>query len=192
MSSPEPPAQPQPVQSPKFAPSWTTVVVIIALVVGLAGLGVGAYALATQPAKVSGPQGPQGPQGPEGPQGPQGPQGAEGKQGPAGLAQTTVVRATSVVSAPDPAVGTVLTAKTVCPAGKVLLSGGAQVSAPGTVADRNVALRESFPLNDMTWQTVAIVTGPLGQGVKMTLTPFVMCGVPTATTTTSSTVSSVP
>ena len=61
------------------------------------------------------------------------------------------------------------------------------MSAPGIVADRNVALRESFPLNDTTWQTVAIVTGPLGQGMKMTLTPFVMCGVPTSTTTTTTT-----
>jgi hypothetical protein len=92
-----------------------------------------------------------------------------------------------VVSAADPPVGTVLEAKTTVPAGNVLLSGGAQVAAPGTVADRNVALRESFPLNDTTWETVAIVTGPLGQGVKMTLTPYVMYGVPTTATSTSTT-----
>lgn len=175
------------------APKWTIVIVSVALVVGLAGLGVAAYALATQPAKVSGPQGPQGPQGVQGPRGAIGPQGTEGKQGPAGLAETTVTRATSVVSAPDPAVGTVLVAKTTCAAGKVLLSGGAQVSAPGTVPDRNVALRESFPLNDTTWETVAIVAGPLGQGVRMTLTPFVMCGVPTVpTSTTTTTATSAP
>jgi hypothetical protein len=166
--------------------SWTKPVVIAALVLGMAGLGVATYALATQPAKVSGPQGVQGPQGPQGLTGP------EGKQGPAGLAETTVLRATSVVSAPDPAVGTVLTAKTICPTGKVLLSGGAQVSAPGTVPDRNVALRESFPLNDTTWQTVAIVTGPLGQGVKMTLTPFVMCGVPSGTAAATATSTTTP
>lgn len=164
--------------------NWTKPVVIAALVLGVAGLGVATYALATQPAQVSGPQGVQGPQGPQGPQGTMGP---EGKQGPAGLAETTVLRATSVVSAPDPAVGTVLSTKTTCPTGKVLLSGGAQVSAPGTVPDRNVALRESLPLNDTTWQTVAIVTGPLGQGVKMTLTPFVMCGVPSAATSATAT-----
>ena len=160
-------------------PRWVKPVVIGASVLSLAGLGVAAYSLATQPATASGPQGPQGAQGPQGPQGP------EGKQGPPGLAQTTVLRATSVVSAANPPVGTVLEAKTTVPAGDVLLSGGAQVSAPGTVADRNVALRESFPLNDTTWETVAIVTGPLGPGVKMTLTPYVMYGVPTTATATS-------
>jgi hypothetical protein len=165
-------------------PKWIKPVVIGASVLSLAGVGTAAYALATQPATVTGPQGPQGAQGPQGVQGPQGP---EGQQGPAGLANTTVLRAPSVVSAADPPV---LEAKTTVPAGDVLLSGGARVSAPGTVADRNVALRESFPLNDTTWETVAIVTGPLGRGVKMTLTPYVMYGVPS--TTSTSTTPSVP
>jgi hypothetical protein len=174
-------------------PKWVTPVVVGASVLSLAGFGVAAYAVATQPTTVSGPQGPQGapgPQGPQGVQGVQGPQGPEGKQGVAGLARTNVHRGLSVVSAADPPVGTVLTAKTTVPAGTVLLSGGAQVSAPGTVADRNVALRESFPLNDTTWQTVAIVTGPLGPGVKMTLTPYVMYGVPTTAASTSNTTNS--
>lgn len=167
-------------------PKWIKPVVIGASVLSLAGVGVAAYAVATQPATVSGPQGPQGAQGPQGPQGP------EGQQGPAGLAHTTVFRAPSVVSAADPSVGTVLEAKTTVPVGDVLLSGGAQVSAPGTLADRNVALRESFPLSDTTWETVAIVTGPLGKGVKMTLTPYVMYGVPATGTSTSTTTTSVP
>ena len=170
-------------------PKWITPVVIGASVLSLAGAGMAAYAVATKPATASGPQGPQGEQGPPGPQGAQGLQGPEGKQGPAGLAHTTVFRAPSVTTVADPPVGAVLEAKTTVPAGNVLLSGGAQVSAPGTIADRNVALRESFPLNDTTWETVAIVTGPLGPGVKMTLTPYVMYGVPTtaSTSTTPST-----
>jgi len=178
--------------TPPAFPKWIKPVVIGASVLSLAGVGVAAYAVATQPATASGPQGPQGAQGPPGPQGAQGPQGPEGKQGPAGLAHTTVFRAPSMVSVADPPVGTVLEAKTTVPAGDVLLSGGAQVSAPGTLADRNVALRESFPLNDTTWQTVAIVTGPLGPGVKMTLTPYVMYGVPTTATSTSNTTTSGP
>lgn len=169
-------------------PKWMKPVVIGASVLSLAGVGIAAYAVASQPATTSGPQGPRGAMGPEGPQGPQGP---EGKQGPAGLASTTVLRGTSVVSAPDPAVGTVLEAKTTVPAGAVLLSGGAQVTAPGTLPDRNVALRESFPLNETTWETVAIVTGPLGKGVKMTLTPYVVYGPPAATASTA-TPSSAP
>jgi len=173
--------------TPPAFPKWIKPVVIGASVLSLAGVGVAAYAVATQPATASGPQGPQGEQGPPGPQGAQGLQGPEGKQGPAGLAHTTVFRAPSMVSVADPPVGTVLEAKTTVPAGDVLLSGGAQVSAPGTLADRNVALRESFPLNDTTWETVAIVTGPLGKGVKMTLTPYVMYGVPTTTASTTTT-----
>ena len=171
---------------------WIVPVVIGALVIALAGLGVGVYALATMPAETSGPRGPAGPQGATGPQGPQGVPGAKGEAGPAGtIADTSVVAATALTSPPNPAVGTVLVAKTSCPAGHVLLSGGAQVSAPGVQADRNVELRSSYPLNKEQWQTVAIVTGPLGAGVSMTMKPFVMCGVP-ATTTSSTTTTTAP
>ena len=88
-----------------------------------------------------------------------------------------------------PGVGTVLVAKTTCPAGKILLSGGAQVSAPGVLADRNVELRSSFPFSTTQWQTVAIVTGRLGTGVVMTMRPYVVCGeaTPTASSTTPTT-----
>ena len=163
--------------------TWVVPVVVAALVIGLAGLGVGAYAVATMPAKTSGPQGPQGPAGPAGATGPQGQQGvpgvkgATGPTGPAGaLATTSVVASTALKSAPDPAVGTVLVAKTSCPAGKILLSGGAQVSAPGVQADRHVELRSSFPFSATQWQTVSIVTGSLGAGGVMTMKPFVVCG----------------
>jgi hypothetical protein len=175
---------------------WVVPVVIGALVVGLAGLGVGAYALATMPAKTSGPQGPAGPQGATGAQGAQGVPGAKGETGPAGpagtIADTSVVAATALTSPPNPAVGAVLVAKTTCPVGHVLLSGGAEVSAPGVQADRNVELRSSFPLNKAEWQTVAIVTGPLGAGVSMTMKPFVMCGVQASSTTTSTTTTTAP
>ncbi len=172
---------------------WVIPVVSAALVVGLAGLGVGAYALATMPAKTSGPQGPAGQTGAAGPQGPQGVAGAKGEAGPAGpagaLAATSIVSSTALRSAPDPAVGSVLVAKTSCPAGKILLSGGAQVSAPGVNADRNVELRSSFPFSTTQWQTVSIVTGPLGAGAVMTMKPYVVCGEasPPASTTTPTT-----
>jgi len=172
---------------------WVAPVVVAALVVGLAGLGVGAYAVATMPAKTSGPQGPVGQTGAVGPQGQQGVPGAKGVAGPAGpagaLAATSIVASTALKSAPDPGVGTVLVAKTTCPAGKILLSGGAQVSAPGVLADRNVELRSSFPFSTTQWQTVAIVTGRLGRGVVMTMMPYVVCGeaTPTASSTTPTT-----
>jgi hypothetical protein len=170
---------------------WLAPVALGALIVGLAGIGVGGYALSTMPAKTSGPRGPVGPKGETGPQGPAGPRGATGPKGAAGLpgtiTNTSVVAATALKSAANPAVGTVLVASTACPAGHLLLSGGAQVSAPGVKADRNVELRSSFPLDKTHWQTVAIVTGPLGPGVSMTMKPFVMCGVRTAHSSTSTT-----
>ena len=178
---------------------WVVPVVIASLVVGLAGVGVGAYAVATTPAKTSGPQGPVGQTGATGPQGQQGVPGAKGATGAAGakgasgaagaLAATTLVSSTALTSAPDPAVGTVLVAKTSCPAGKLLLSGGAQVSAPGVQADRNVELRSSFASSATQWQTVSIVTGSLGAGVVMTMKPYVLCGVatPAASSTTPTT-----
>ena len=158
--------------------------------IGLAGLGTGAYAVVTMPAKTSGPQGPAGPRGALGPQGVPGAAGQSGPVGPAGtIATTSIVSSAALISAADPAVGTVLVARTSCPAGKVLLSGGAQVSAPGAQADRNVVLRSSFPLSPTEWQTVAMVTGQLGAGVSMTMKPYVICGasVPTSSTTTQTT-----
>ena len=174
-------------------PKWVVPVVIAALVVGLAGLGVGAYAVTTTPAKTSGPRGPVGQTGAIGPQGLQGVPGAKGSTGAAGpagvLAAASIVAGTALRSVPDPAVGTVLVAKTTCPAGKILLSGGAQVSAPGVLADRNVEMRASFPFSATQWQTVSIVTGSLGAGVVMTMKPYVVCGeaMPEASSTTPTT-----
>jgi hypothetical protein len=177
--SPPPVGQP-PAQ--RAAPAWTTGVVIAALLFGLAGIGLGAYALATRPAQVSGPTGPQGAQGPRGPQGLQGKQGSSGT-----IAATTITRGASKTSAPNPQPGTVLQATTSCPSGQILVGGGAQVSAPGVSADRNVTLRSSFPVNTTSWETVALVTGSLGQGVSMTMTPYVLCGQAAGSASTSTT-----
>jgi hypothetical protein len=188
-------------------PSWVVPVVIAGFVVGVAGLGVGIYAVATMPDKTSGPRGPAGTAGARGDQGPQGIAGVAGSAGPVGpagpagapgtLASTSVVGGAVVTSPANPPVGTVLEAKTSCPTGSVLVSGSAQVSAPGVVADRNVQLRLSIPLTSNVWETVGIVTAPLGPGIAMSMKPYVMCGVParpapakatsTTTTTTAST-----
>jgi hypothetical protein len=160
-------------------PRWVVPVVIAALVLGLAGVGIGVYAVVTTPAKTSGPPGPAGPQGAVGLQGPQGAKGDPGPAGPAGtIDATSIVASTTVTSAPDAAVGTVLVANASCPDGKLLLSGGAEVSASSGQADRDVELRSSFPLSKTEWQTVAVVTRPLGAGVSMTLKPYVVCGTP--------------
>jgi hypothetical protein len=108
------------------------------------------------------------------------------------------VAGATVTSAPNPPVGTVLVAKTSCPFGTILLTGSAQVTATGVIADRNVQLRESLPLAPNIWQTVALVTASLGQGMAMSMKPYVVCGVqskpaatPKATTTTTAS-STVP
>jgi hypothetical protein len=158
-------------------PRWVVPVAIAAVVLGLAGVGIGAYAVATTPAKTSGPQGPTGPQGTPGAQGLQGPKGEPGPVGPAGtITATSISTSTAITTSPGAPVGTVLTANTSCPGGKVLLSGGAEVSASSGGADRDVELRSSFPSSTTEWQTVAVVTRPLGAGVSMTLKPFVVCG----------------
>ena len=149
---------------------------------GLAGIALGVSALTSAPKSgptgAPGPTGPQGVPGPQGIQGPAGIRGATGSQGAAGTIKAAqLVSPTGIRSAPDPAIWTTLVATTSCPSGMVLLSGGAQVFAPGA-ADHNVELRSSFPLTKDSWRTVAWVTGPLGAGNVMTLKPYVLCGTP--------------
>lgn len=159
--------------------------VVLALLFGLAGIGVGVASLVRGPTKVVGPTGATGATGPAGPRGAtgatgaQGPRGLTGPAGPAGtIAATTVVSPTADVSGPNPGVGAVVVADTSCPGTDVLLGGGGRVSAPGVVGDRNVEIRASFPLNTKTWQVVGEVTGPLPSGGSMTLKPYVICGKP--------------
>lgn len=156
--------------------------VVLALLFGLAGLGVGVAALVRGPQEVVGPTGAPGgpgPRGPTGAMGPTGPRGAAGPAGPAGtVKKTSIVSPTADLSGPNPAVGAVVVADTSCPTSEVLLGGGGRVSAPGVLADRNVEIRASFPLNSTTWQVVGEVTGPLGAGKSMSLRPYVICGRP--------------
>ena len=140
------------------------IVAVLALVFAVAGLGVATWALESVP-KV----GPTGPRGAAGPAGPTGPPGPDGKQGPTGepgtIKATEVVSSTTLSSAPDPTVGTVLAATTSCPSGTVLLTGGADVSVAG-VTDQHVALKSSYPLTTDSWRTVGVVIKPLGTGQR--------------------------
>jgi hypothetical protein len=165
------------------------IALVAALVAAVAAVGVSVWALTTVPAQGSrGATGATGPQGSPGAQGLRGipgatglpgKTGATGKVGPAGPAGTvksaTLSRATPLTTPPDPSVGAVLVSQLSCPTGSVLLSGGAQVTAPGP-ADQNVVLRSSFPISTTTWQVVAMVIRPLGAGNAMTMRPFALCG----------------
>lgn len=131
---------------------------------------------------ATGKTGPEGPSGPAGPQGATGATGATGKTGPQGPAGTiasgTLIKAVAVVSAPDPSVGTTLVAQTSCPTGKVLLSGGALVTASNAADHGAVVLQQTYPRTSTVWETVGEVTGSLGPSGTMTLQPFVLCGSP--------------
>jgi hypothetical protein len=110
-----------------------------------------------------------------------------------------------VSSSADPTTGTVTTATASCPAGRVLLGGGGQVStaepgvtgskaATGTTASTaasstsatgaanavtsstGVALLSSSPTTARTWRAVGVVTGPLTTGMAMSVQAYVICG----------------
>jgi hypothetical protein len=167
--------------------------VIAALVVSLASVGLAVWAVARTPenghAGLRGAEGPRGLQGQPGVQGVAGAPGhvgltgATGKQavpGPKGspgtVRSTEVISGAAVQSAPNPLVGTMLSANTPCPLQTVLLSGGATVSSSEGMGS-NVELRSSSPASSSVWRAVAEVTGVLGSGHVMILKPFVLCGV---------------
>ena len=190
---PEPVPEAEPTAT-TLLPRWVLPVIIGSIVVGLAGLGTGIYAIVKIPPKVSGPTGKTGatgPQGPVGATGPAGPAGVAGPVGPTGPPGTvtagSVVTGPALTSATGAPIGTELVAKVSCPVGKIILSGGAQVSASG--AGQTVALRSSFPIDGTTWQVVGVVIAKLPVGVAMEMTPFALCGDPTPkispTTTTT-------
>ncbi len=175
-----------PGQSVQTTPKWHKgpfIVAVLAVVFAVAALGVAVWALESVPTV-----GPTGPRGAAGPAGPTGPPGPDGKQGPAGepgtVKATEVVSATTLSSAADPPVGTVLAATTSCPSGTVLLTGGADVTVAGAT-DQHVALQSSYPLTADSWRTVGVVIKPLGTGQTMTLKPYVTCVVPSTTSTTA-------
>ena len=81
----------------------------------------------------------------------------------------------TVLSVPDPAVGTTVTATASCNPGEFSLGGGAQVSATG-VGSKNVTLRSSFPTGTNSWRAVGSVTGSMALGEQMSVHPYVLCG----------------
>jgi hypothetical protein len=165
--------------------------VIAALVVALVSVGVAVWALIRGP--EAGQVGPRGAQGARGTQGPQGVQGLQGIQGPVGsmgamgkqgvqgakgtpgtLRSSQVVSGALIQTGSNPAVGSVLTTTTSCPAQTAILSGGATVTTTGGLSS-NVSLRSSIPVSSSAWRFVAQVTDVLGAGQAMTLKPFVVC-----------------
>lgn len=121
-----------------------------------------------------GPPGSPGPPGDPGPQGPQGDPGAQGTPGPAGA---QLVEGTPVTSVPNPPRNTVVTASASCPAGKVLLGGGAWATTTATQKER-VHLMASYPSAADTWTGIGVVAiSALGSGRTMTVTAYALCSL---------------
>ena len=122
-----------------------------------------------------GPTGAKGPTGTTGPKGVTGAKGATGAKGPTGAtgaATPTLVNGTKTTTT-NPAVGTPVSATATCPAGKVLVGGGGQVTT--SLASGRVELQQSYPSSTTAWTAVGIVTTLLGAGQTISVQAFALC-----------------
>jgi hypothetical protein len=70
-----------------------------------------------------------------------------------------------------------VTATATCPAGKVLLGGGALVTTTATQKER-VYVQASYPSATDTWTAVGVVgISALGSGQTMTVTAYALCSL---------------
>jgi len=84
------------------------------------------------------------------------------------------VTGTAVTSAAGASKGTQVTATASCPAEKVVLGGGAQVTT--TDSAQKAVLVSSFPSNTTTWTAVGVVSeSNLAAGKTLTVTPYALC-----------------
>jgi Collagen triple helix repeat (20 copies) len=137
---------------------------------------------------TTGPQGPPGPQGPAGQAGPQGlvgPQGAQGPIGPAGA--TGPPGPTSSQIANDGGVtrsaaagntnGLSFSDTASCPAGRVLLGGGARLTSTATYANglSRVDLLESYASGATTWTATMVIRQNFVAASNATITAYAIC-----------------
>jgi hypothetical protein len=71
----------------------------------------------------------------------------------------------------------VVTATATCPAGKVVLGGGANVTTTAAQKER-AQLVGSYPSSATTWTAVGVVSiSNLGTGHRMTVIAYVLCSL---------------
>ena len=80
----------------------------------------------------------------------------------------------ATTSAANAAANTLITASVSCPAGKVLLGGGAQITTTAAQKSRAV-LVSSYPSGATAWTAIGVAAAALGAGQTMTVTAFVVC-----------------
>jgi len=80
------------------------------------------------------------------------------------------------MSANNPNTGTVVGPATAsCPAGTVVLGGGADVTVAPAGQDGRAATRSSYPSSASQWTAVGTVIQNINGGRRVTVTPYVLC-----------------
>jgi hypothetical protein len=82
-----------------------------------------------------------------------------------------------VTSAPAAPSGTVVTANVSCPAGKVVLGGGAETTTSKPDDRFRFAFVASYPSDASTWRASGVVTVTLSSGATATITPYALCSL---------------
>ena len=118
------------------------------------------------PAGARGVQGARGPQGLRGAAGAQGTAGTPGATGTPGVSGLVQVSATPIANPP----GTQSTSTATCPAGKVVIAGGAN-----TAANHDMQVNASYPNGSTGW-TVR-VNNTASSGISPTFQAIAMCAV---------------
>ncbi len=86
---------------------------------------------------------------------------------------TQVVSSATTSTAPTPN-NTLTTATVSCPAGKILLSGGGEVTTTASQSSRAI-LASSYPSGTAAWTAVGVSNAALGSGNTMTVTAYAVC-----------------
>jgi hypothetical protein len=120
-----------------------------------------------------------GSQGPAGAAGPAGAQGATGATGPTGPTSTQiVVGAAAPTGGNNNAIGTLTGVSTAtCPAGKVLLGGGALAAnaSSGTGVAAVFSSRPASGSSTTAWEATAVVTRAETAGGHISVTAYAVC-----------------